>query len=289
MPYQIAGHAFETGPADPGLHVVATPIGNLEDITIRALKTLAGAELVLCEDSRVTRRLFERYGIRTPLKPYHDHNGERVRPEIISRLKAGQAIGLVSDAGTPLVSDPGFKLVREAVEEGLDVYGLPGPSAPILGLTLSGLPSDRFCFSGFLPQKQGARRAMLEELKTLNATLIFFESAKRVTSALASIVEVLGNRDVVVARELSKLHEELIRGPAADLQSMDRTLKGEVTLLVGPPAEDVPAAAFDADEYLRDALERLPAGKAAAEVSRKTGISRKELYERALQLKRPDG
>lgn len=287
--FQISGQVFEAEHAAAGLHVIATPIGNLEDITIRALRTLAGADLVLCEDSRITRRLFDRYAIRAPLRTYHDHNGEKVRPEILAKLREGLSIALVSDAGTPLVSDPGFKLVREAIDQGIAVHGVPGPSAPVMGLTLSGLPSDRFIFAGFLPQKQGARRLVLEELNGLNATLIFFDSAKRVKASLESISEVLGNRDVVIARELTKLHEEFIRGTADELRKIDRSLKGEVTLLIGPPAEPDAMSEADIDLALSEALERLPVGRAASEVAAISGVNRKQLYERALRLKDPGG
>ncbi len=287
--YVIAGNAFSGVAAPAGLHITATPIGNLEDITLRALKTLAGVDLILCEDTRVTRRLLDRYQIKTPMKTYHDHNGEKVRPQILDQLKDGASLALLSDAGTPLVSDPGFKLVREALAAEIAVHGLPGPSAPVMALAQSGLPSDRFLFAGFLPQKKGARRSLLQEFKRLNATLIFFESARRVDNALREISGALGNRDVVIARELTKLHEEFIRGPVDEVIARTKTLKGEVTLLVGPPGEADAVGEAEIDQALSEALERLPAGKAASEVAKATGVSRKLLYERALALKAPAG
>lgn len=283
--FTVASVVIPAAPASAGLHITATPIGNLEDISLRALKTLAGVDMILCEDTRVTRRLLDRYRIRTPLKPYHDHNAERVRPGIVERLKQGTPIALVSDAGTPLISDPGYKLLREVLKAGISVHGLPGPSAPIMALAQSGLPSDRFLFGGFLPQKKGARCTILREFKALNATLIFFESARRVNGALADILETLGNREVVIARELTKLHEEFIRGPAEDLVQSSGDLKGEVTLLIGPPCASGEPDMASVDDALNDALSRLPAGRAASEVAKLTGMSRKLLYDRALELK----
>src|SRR6185437_4680978 len=206
------GHALA-----PGLHVVATPIGNLGDITLRALWVLRGADRILCEDTRVTARLLSRYGIVATLEPYHDHNADRVRPAILGRLRRGEKLALVSDAGTPLVSDPGYRLVRDVLAEGLTVTTAPGPSAAIAALTLSGLPPDCFLFAGFLPPRQAARRAALAEWRGLAATLIFYEGPSRVAAALADMADILGDREAAVARELTKLHEETRRGRLATL------------------------------------------------------------------------
>src|SRR5690348_2587199 len=200
-----------------GLYILATPIGNARDISLRALETLRGSDVIAAEDTRVTAKLLAIHGISRPLIPYNDHNGAEMRPKILGRLERGEAVVLVSDAGTPLVSDPGYKLVRAAVAAGLPVIALPGPSAVLAGLTLSGLPSDRFLFAGFLPSKAGERKTMLEELKGVRATLIFFESAQRLSESLMAMAEVLGEREAVMARELTKLHEEVRRGSLTEL------------------------------------------------------------------------
>ncbi|MEM1198450.1 MAG: 16S rRNA (cytidine(1402)-2'-O)-methyltransferase [Pseudomonadota bacterium] len=284
--YTIAGATYSATPLQPGLYVVATPIGNLGDITIRALATLAAADVIYCEDTRISRRLTERYGISTRLSPYHDHNGDKVRPEILAQLEAGAAVALISDAGTPIVSDPGYKLVRASLDRGFDVIPLPGPSAPIAGLAKSGLPSDRFFFGGFLPVKQGARRKVLEELKAVRATLIFFETGGRIAASLADVADALGPRQVVVTRELTKLHEEALSGEAGPLAQSIGKLKGEITLLIGPPESAEEISDEEVDEALRSALSELPAGKAAAHVAKALGLSRQALYDRAVALKR---
>jgi 16S rRNA (cytidine1402-2'-O)-methyltransferase len=213
----IDGQPIAAKPLAPGLHVVATPIGNLGDVSLRALQTLAGADVIACEDTRVTRVLTARYGIATRLFPYHDHNAEKQRPKLLALLAEGRAVALVSDAGTPLVSDPGYKLVREATDAGYPVISLPGPSALLAGLVASGLAADAFLFAGFLPPRQSARRTRLAELKAVPATLVFFEAPSRLADSLADIAGVLGEREAAVARELTKLHEEVRRGPVADL------------------------------------------------------------------------
>src|SRR5262249_26367290 len=200
-----------------GLYVVATPIGNLGDITLRALETLAGCDMIACEDSRVTRKLTERFLIATPLSPYHEHNAETARPKLLERLKEGAAIALVSDAGTPLISDPGFKLVREAATAGFPITPVPGASAVLAALTVAGLPTDRFHFEGFLPVKQGARRARLKELARIDATLVLFEGGSRIVESLADLAAVMGERDGAVCRELTKLHEDVRRAPVKAL------------------------------------------------------------------------
>lgn len=272
-----------------GLYIVATPIGNAGDITLRALEVLRGVDAIACEDTRVTGKLLRRYGIGTRLVPYHDHNAAKMRPQILGRVAGGAAIALVSDAGTPLVSDPGFKLVREAREQGLPVTHLPGANAALTALVLSGLPSDRFLFGGFLPPKSAARRTALEEFRTLQATLIFYESAQRLGDMLADIAATLGAREVAVARELTKMFEEVRRGGAAELSAFyeeNGPPKGEVVVVIGPPAADAAATdAADLDTLLAQALEGgLSVRDAAAHVATITGQPKKAVYARALEL-----
>ncbi|WP_225889811.1 16S rRNA (cytidine(1402)-2'-O)-methyltransferase [Indioceanicola profundi] len=272
----------------PGLYIVATPIGNAGDITLRALETLKGVDTIACEDTRVTGKLMQRYGVRTRLVPYHDHNAAKMRPQILSRIAAGEAIALVSDAGTPLVSDPGYKLVRDAAAQGLPVTHLPGASAALTALVLSGLPSDRFLFTGFLPNKQGARRAELEGLRPVKATLILYESAQRLEDLLQDAAEVLGGREAAVARELTKMFEEVRRGTLPDLAAHYREAgppKGEVVVVIGPPPEgEAEADAADMDRLLRDALASMSVRDAAAHVATVTGQPKKAVYARALEL-----
>ena len=273
----------------PGLFIVATPIGNAGDITLRALETLKGANAVACEDTRVTSKLFARYGIRAPLLQYHEHNAARMRPVILDRVASGETIALVSDAGTPLISDPGYKLVREARERGLPVTHLPGPSAALTALVLSGLPSDRFLFAGFLPNKRGARRTALAELAPVRATLVLFESAQRLEDMLADAAETMPGREVAVTRELTKLFEEVRRGTLADLASHYAKAgppKGEVVVVIGPPPEPEEATGDEVDRLLADALSRLSVKDASAEVAQALGKPRKEVYQRALELQR---
>lgn len=269
-----------------GLYVVATPIGNLGDVTLRALETLAAADVVACEDTRVTRVLLDRYAIRVSLVSYNDHNAAERRPKLLAALAEGRVVVLVSDAGTPLVSDPGFKLVADAVAAGHPVVPIPGASAMLAALVASGLPSDAFLFAGFLATKSEARRRRIEELARVPATLIFYESPHRVAETLADLAAVLGERPGVVARELTKHFEEVRRGPLADLARdfASRTVKGEIVVLVGPPAEES-VSDVDVDAMLRAALARQAPGKAVAEVARLTGADRKALYERAMVLK----
>ena len=283
--YRIAGKDMEAAPLRAGLHLVATPVGNLKDITIRALETLSRADLILCEDTRVSRKLLERYSIKTPLLAYHEHNSQRLRPRILEKLEAGETIALISDAGTPLVSDPGYKLVRSACEKGIFVTALPGASASLLALTLSALPPDRFMFCGFLPSRQGARRVALEAVKTAPASLIFFESPKRLARSLTDMTEILGNRPAAIARELTKIHEELRRGDLAGLAAhyaASGPPKGEVVIVTGPP---LLAPQLSLDEVLLEGLETLSLRDAAAEAARLCKVSKKEAYSRALELK----
>jgi 16S rRNA (cytidine1402-2'-O)-methyltransferase len=286
--YSIKGVVFEAESLAPGLHVTSTPIGHLADISLRAINALAAADEILCEDTRVTGKLLQRYGISTRLVPYHDHNAAKLRPRILAGLEAGKTLVLVSDAGTPLVSDPGFKLARAVIEAGLPLHVIPGASAPLAALALSGLPSDRFMFAGFLPEKQGERRRLLEELKAVPATLIFFESPRRIEAALADIEAVLGPRPVAVTRELTKLYEEALRGSAlevAEVLGKREAIKGEITLVVAPPGEAARPEPEAIDQALLDAASTMPAGKAAAEIAHRFGLAKKELYDRLLVLK----
>src|SRR5262252_10327780 len=251
-PYVLNGHAASAQPLPSGLYLVATPLGNLRAITVRALEVLAAADLIACEDTRVTRKLLDHFGITTPLTPYHEHNAAEARPKLIARLTEDAAVALVSDAGTPLVSDPGYKLVRDARAAGASVTTLPGASAVLAALTLSGLPTDRFLFEGFLPAKDGARRARINELKRIPATLILFETGARIATTLADLAAELGPRQAAICRELTKLYEEVKRG--------------------------------DLDTLLRQALERLSVKEAVAEIAAVTGESRRRVYQRALAL-----
>lgn len=274
-----------------GLYVVSTPIGNLRDITLRALDVLAGVEEVLAEDTRVASKLLSAYGVKARLSPYHDHNGAERRPGLLKRLEEGGRIALISDAGTPLVSDPGWKLVHEALEHGIKVFPVPGASALLAGLVASGLPSDRFLFAGFLPPKSGARRTEIESLKQVPATLVFYESGPRLAETLADLAAVLGDRDAAVARELTKLFEETRRGSLADLAAYYDEAgppKGEIVLLVGPPKE-VAATAADVDAALRVALAEMPTKAAASSVAEALGLPKRDVYQRALQIKSGDG
>jgi 16S rRNA (cytidine1402-2'-O)-methyltransferase len=286
--------AHEAGPGI--LAIVATPIGNLGDITRRSADCLAAADLVLCEDTRVTAKLLAHLGLKKPLRPYHDHNAARIRPEIMSRLAAGETVALVSDAGTPLISDPGYRLVREAAGAGHRIVPLPGPSAVLAALMVAGLPTDRFLFAGFLPNKTAARRATAGELKSVRATLVFYETGPRLVAALDDLAAVLGPREAVVARELTKRFEEVRRGTLARLAEEYRNEvtqkgdpKGEIVLLVGPPADDADAI-DDAtlDTILRETLSRLPLKSAVDEVTAGTGRPRNEIYRRALALRQTD-
>ncbi|HXR95834.1 MAG TPA: 16S rRNA (cytidine(1402)-2'-O)-methyltransferase [Rhizomicrobium sp.] len=271
----------------PGLYVTATPIGNARDITLRALDVLNACDLIAAEDTRVTVKLLAIHGIAKPLTAYNDHNAEGQRPRLLERLRGKSRIVLVSDAGTPLVSDPGFKLVRAAIVEGLPVHVLPGPSAVLAGLALSALPSDRFLFAGFLPSKAGERRTALEELKGEGATLIFFESGMRLAACLKDMTEIFGPRRASVAREITKLHEEVRRGDLAELAhtyGQEGRPKGEVTLLVGGAAKaEIDFAKID--EALARALAFMPLKPASEMIAGLLGISRHAVYARGLEKK----
>lgn len=270
-----------------GLYILATPIGNAQDISLRALATLKACDLVLAEDTRVTAKLFAIHGIRKTLSPYNDHNAAQARPGILEKLARGVRIVLVSDAGTPLVSDPGFKLVREAIANGIAVTAVPGPSAALAALALAGLPTYRFLFAGFLAPKAGERAKALEELKGVRASLIFFESGPRLAETLAAMAQILGPRPAAIARELTKLHEEVRRGSLAELAAhYDKAgaPRGEITLVVGPPPEAAPDSAA-IDVALEAALPFMPVKAAAELIAGLTGAGRKAVYDRALELK----
>ena len=275
---------------DHGLYVVATPIGNLLDITIRALDVLAGADLILAEDTRVTRVLLERYGITTPLKAYHDHNAQQMRPQILDRLAQGDIIAQVSDAGTPLISDPGYKLVSEALDAGFKVVPIPGPSAMLAALVAAGRSTDAIHFAGFLPQKGAAREAKLSELKAVEATLVFYEAPGRVAAFLDSAAKVLGPRHGAVCRELTKRYEEVQRGPLTALAqwAKDSGLKGECVVVIDGPSEQAPAD-IDVDDALIGALQTHSLKDAVTLVAGASGVPRKQVYQRALALSQKTG
>lgn len=290
--YLIGGQRIEADSLAPGLHIVATPIGNMGDITLRALATLAAADLVLCEDTRTSGKLMERYGIRAKLAPYHEHNASKVRPGILERLAEGAAIALISDAGTPLVSDPGYRLVKEASERGIAVTSCPGPSAVLAGLAVSGLPTDCFLFAGFVPQKQGERRRFFAGLARLKATLVFFESPHRIVETLGDLDVALPGRGVVVTRELTKLHEEVLRGRASEIAAelaARPAVKGEITLLVGPPEQPEAVSEEELEQAITAALGMMPASKAASELARRFNMNRADIYQRILARKGGDG
>jgi 16S rRNA (cytidine1402-2'-O)-methyltransferase len=286
--YTIDGVVFPAPKAAAGLHVVATPIGNLGDITLRALKTLAGADAVAAEDTRHSGQLLSHFGIRVPLVRYDEHGAAAQRPKLLARLEAGEAVALVSDAGTPLVSDPGYRLVIEAREAGHAVHAVPGPSAPVAALSVAGLPTDAFFFAGFLPPKAAARRTRIAELAAMPGTLAFFEAPHRLAESLAALAQELGDRDAAVARELTKRFETVVRGtlPALAARYAVEEARGEIVILVAPPGPGAAAAKeADLDALLADALSRLSASAAAGEVAKATGANRRDLYRRAVALK----
>jgi len=275
-------------PLAPALYLVATPIGNLADITLRALAVLARADLVFCEDTRHSRKLFSHFGIKRELAPYHEHNAARERPRILARLRAGFSVALVADAGTPLVSDPGFKLARAAREEGLEVIAIPGPAAPIAALTSSGLPSDRFFFEGFLPAKREARRKRIEALADIPASLVLFEAANRVEATLADLAAVLGERQGAVAKELTKRHERVVTAPLGTLAKAiaawpEEARKGEFVIVVAPPARRE-ASRAEIEERLAAALKGASVRDAARAVAAELGAPRGQVYKIAIEL-----
>jgi 16S rRNA (cytidine1402-2'-O)-methyltransferase len=287
--FSVSGHVLNAPKPVPGLYLVATPIGNLSDITLRALETLAGVDLIACEDTRITRRLTERYVISAELTPYHEHNAAAARPKILQRLARGEAVALVSDAGTPLISDPGFKLVREACAAGHTVIAVPGASSVLTALSVAALPTDRFFFEGFLPSRQAARRARLAELARIDATLVMFESGNRVQDTLADLASVMGAREAAICRELTKLHEEITRAPLRELAEKADGLetRGEFVLVIGPPAPGSKVMAEgELDDLLRASLARDSVKDAVAHAVELSGRPRREVYARALELAR---
>lgn len=291
--YTAFGLRAEAEPIAAGLHVVATPIGNLADMSFRALSTLAAADAVLAEDTRVSRKLLAHYGITTPLIPYHEHNAAEMRPKLMARLKAGESLALISDAGTPLVSDPGFKLVESALDEGFAVTPVPGASAVLAALVAAGLPTDRFFFEGFLPPKSAARQERMHKLALIPGTLVFFESPRRVADMLADAAHIFGPRKAAVARELTKLFETVKRGTLPELAAlyggMD-TPKGEIVVLIGPPLDDAPVVdTQDLDDLLRHHLAHLSVKDATAVVVAETSLPKRQVYARAVALARGGG
>jgi 16S rRNA (cytidine1402-2'-O)-methyltransferase len=285
--FSVGGHSLTASKPVPGLYLVATPIGNLGDITLRALETLAGVDIIACEDTRITRRLTERYAITAQLQPYHEHNAEAARPKILQWLAEGLSIALVSDAGTPLISDPGFKLVREVSAAGHAVIALPGASSVLAALSVAALPTDRFFFEGFLPPKQAARRTRLTELSRIEATLVLFESGNRVQDTLADLADIMGAREAAICRELTKMHEEISRGSLSELAQGAGELetRGEFVLVVGPPSADAKVMAEAAlDDLLRSQLEQGSVKDAVAHAVELSGRPRREVYSRALEL-----
>lgn len=277
-------------PVAPGLYLVATPIGNLRDITLRALDVLAAADLVLAEDTRVSGKLLAAHGISARLQRYDEHAAAQARPKILAALAGGARIALISDAGTPLVSDPGYRLVREATEQKSAVFSVPGPSATLAALSVSGLPTDRFLFAGFPSPKTAARRALFAELAPIRATLIFFEGGSRLAASLIDMAAAFGPRQAAVARELTKLHETVVRG-ALDVLALDSRFiapKGEMVVLVGPGAPPTPTP-DGADAALIDALTRAGPVRAASEVAKALGLPRRGLYARAIALRGEPG
>ena len=271
---------------DSGLYVVATPIGNLADMSQRAIAILEAADIVAVEDSRVTGKLLHHLGLKKKMRRYNDHSSEADRESLVAAARDG-VVALVSDAGTPLISDPGYKLVRSAREAGVVVYAAPGPSAAIAALSICGLPTDRFLFAGFLPSKAKARSDALAELGDVKATLVFYESGPRLAATLKAIAEVYGAREVAVARELTKKFEEVVTGAAADLAERyaAHEPKGEIVLIVGPPLEGAVAETGDVDAALREALATMPAAKAAGAIAKRFGLERSDVYARATELK----
>lgn len=286
--YTAFGLRAEAEPIEPGLHIVATPIGNLGDISFRALATLAAADAILAEDTRVTRTLLAHYGVTTPMLAYHEHNATQMRPQLLARLADGAKLALVSDAGTPLVSDPGYRLVTDAVDAGHRVIAVPGASAVLTALVVAGLPSDRFYFEGFLPHKQGARRTRIAEIAAIPGTLIFFESPRRVAGMLQDLADILSDRPAVIARELTKKFEQVRRGPLRELAMQlaeEAAPKGEIAVLVAPPdAEHPPVDPATLDSMLAEAMQSLSVKDAAAKIAAETGGKRRDLYARALTV-----
>ncbi len=291
--YLIGGHSLSAPALPAALHLVATPIGNLSDITIRALEVLAAADIVACEDTRTSRVLLQRYGIAGKLSAYHEHNAASAGPKLIAAIGNGQSVALISDAGTPLLSDPGYRLVEEAVAAGIAIVPIPGPSATLAALTASGLPTDAFFFAGFLPTKAKSRADRLAGLRTIPGSLVFYESPRRLPESLAAMAEGLGaERAACVGRELTKTFEEFRRGTLAELASHYAEAgapKGECVVCVGPPLPEAAPEGAALDDLLCELASRLPAGRAAAEAAQQTGLPKGDLYKRIVELKSDHG
>ena len=285
--FSLHGHVLTAPKPVPGLYLVATPIGHLGDITLRALETLAGVDIIACEDTRITRRLTERYAISAQLKPYHEHNAAMARPKILEKLAQGASIALVSDAGTPLISDPGVEAVREFCAAAHAVIALPGASSVLTALSVAALPTDRFFFEGFLPARKQARRTRLNELARIDATLVMFESGNRIAGTLGDLAAIMAGRDAAICRELTKLHEQILRAPITELAKATDTLetRGEFVLVIGPPRADaLSMTAQDLDDLLRAQLARDSVKDAVAHAVELSGRPRREVYARALEL-----
>jgi 16S rRNA (cytidine1402-2'-O)-methyltransferase len=285
--FVVGGAPVPAATLTAGLYVVATPIGNLADVTLRALAILAGADAILAEDTRVSRTLLARYGIETPLSPYHEHNAAEARPRALRRIAEGQALALISDAGTPLISDPGYKLVTEAIAQGLAVTAAPGPSAALAALCVAALPTDRFFFEGFLPPRRSARRERINALASVPGTLVFYEAPGRLADTLADLAHELGPRPAAVARELTKLHEEVRRGALDKLAAgyaIAETPRGEIVIVVGGREPGPPIAEDALDREIAEQLIKLSVRDAAAAVAARHGLPRRQVYARALAL-----
>ncbi len=287
--YVLGANIIKVRPLEPALYLVATPIGNLGDMTLRGLETLAGADVLACEDTRVTRVLLDRYGIRTRPYAYHEYNADEAGPKLLAALEAGKSVALVSDAGTPLVSDPGFRMARLAIEAGHRIVPVPGASAPLAALVGSGLPNEAFFFAGFLPTRDKARKAHLSGLATVPATLLFFESPHRIGDTLRAAADVLGaDRQASVCRELTKTWEEFRRGTLQELAQYygdDRAVKGEIVLVIAPPPQGQAMSTVDVDTLLAELSQTMQTAKAATEAAAITGLPRKALYQKLLKLK----
>ena len=282
--FSIRGTKFPARTLESGLYVVATPIGHLGDITIRALETLASVSIVACEDTRASGKLLKHFDISTKMRAYHEHNANIAGPRLLAIIRQGGNVALITDAGTPIISDPGHRLVQEARAQAMAVWPVPGASAPIAALSASGMPSEAFLFAGFLPSRELARRSRLRELRTVPATLVFFESPNRLAKALKNISAEFGEtREVAICREITKLHEEFVRGPVGQLASQyeEKSVKGEIVLLVAPP---LPEHVVDLDRLLAELLQRMSVSAAAGEAAAITGQPRRGLYARALEL-----
>lgn len=288
-PTTLSGHALliQQQALAPGLYLVSTPIGNLRDITLRALDVLASADIIVAEDTRQSRKLLQAYGIEASLTAYHDHNAAKRVPKLVRQLQDGASIALISDAGTPMVSDPGFKLAQAAIDEGLDVFAIPGASAVLTGLVSSGMPSDKFMFAGFLPPKSAARRSVLQNLQGVGASLIFFESAGRLNATLADMSDVLGDRQAAIARELTKKYEEILRGSLHELCVFleGKKLRGEIVIIAGPPVETETWALEAVDDALRARIPELGVKRASEEIASLSGHPKRDVYTRALRVK----